>query len=399
MKRKTLIALIVLVSVVLLAEFAFLGYMSYREGIGNPVLNQQIESTEPSTQPTETTVPATEETLATEPEETTEVTEPEETTEVTEPAQTESVETEPPHPESFLLTFVGNCTFGGTPAREHAETGFLKVVGENYDYPFQNVRTYFENDDYTLINLEQVMGDQGQAANKKWLFRGPVEYARIMTGSSVEGVNIANNHSYDYGAEGYAQTQKILAEAGITYLENYKSVTVTTKTGLTMALYAVDASQSAMNQEQMAADITALKASGVEVIIAAFHWGYENTFQPNPAQHELGKAAIDAGANIVWGHHSNVLQPVEEYNGGIIYYSLGNFSYGGNSQPKDFDTAILQQEIIRESDGTIRLGKLTIVPCSVSSVKDRNNFQPTPYEEGSDGYKRVLSKLDGTYKG
>ena len=111
------------------------------------------------------------------------------------------------------------------------------------------------------------------------------------------------------------------------------------------------------------------------------------------------KAAIDAGANIVWGHHPHVLQPIEEYNGGIIYYSLGNFAFGGNSVPKDHDTAVLQQEIIREPDGSIHLGKLTIIPCSVSSIKERNNFQPTPYEEGSEEYKRVLSKLDGTYGG
>ena len=387
MKRKTLIALIVLVSVVLLAEFAFLGYMSYREGIGDPLLNQQTTPTE--TEPTQT-VPETEETVATEPVE---------TTEATEPTETEPPETEPPQPESFLLTFTGDCTFGGTPARVNAETGFLKVVGDDYDYPFRNVRTYFENDDYTLINLEQAMGDKGYPADKQWTFRGPAEYTQIMTGSSVEFVTIANNHSYDFGKECYEQTREILEGAGIAYAESYTSVTVTTERGLTIAIYAVDASLSAMNKEKMVAGITQLKESGVDVIVAAFHWGYENVFTSNPAQQEMGKAAIDAGANIVWGHHPHVLQPIEEYNGGIIYYSLGNFAFGGNSIPKDHDTALLQQEIIREPDGTIRLGELTIIPCSVSSIKERNNFQPTPYEEGSEEYNRVLAKLNGTYAG
>lgn len=387
MKRKTLISLIVLVSVILLAEFIFLGYMAFQEGRGDPLLNQQTVPTE--TEDTQT-IPATEETVATEPVE---------TTEATEPTETEPPETEPPQPESFLLTFTGDCTFGGTPARVNAETGFLKVVGDNYDYPFQNVRQYFENDDYTLINLEQAMGDKGYPVDKKWTFRGPAEYTQVMTGSSVEFVTIANNHSYDFGKEGYEQTREILEEAGIVYTESYKSVTVTTERGLTIAIYAVDASLNAMDKEQMVTDITQLKESGVEVIIAAFHWGYENNFRSNPAQQELGKAAIDAGANIVWGHHPHVLQPIEEYNGGIIYYSLGNFAFGGNSVPKDHDTAVLQQELIREPDGSIHLGKLTIIPCSVSSIKERNNFQPTPYEEGSEEYKRVLSKLDGTYGG
>ena len=387
MKRKTLISLIVLVSVILLAEFIFLGYMAFQEGRGDPLLNQQTVPTE--TEDTQT-IPATEETVATEPVE---------TTEATEPTETEPPETEPPQPESFLLTFTGDCTFGGTPARVNAETGFLKVVGDNYDYPFQNVRQYFENDDYTLINLEQAMGDKGYPADKKWTFRGPAEYTQVMTGSSVEFVTIANNHSYDFGKECYEQTREILEGAGIAYAESYTSVTVTTERDLTIAIYAVDASLSAMNKEKMVADITALKESGVDVIVAAFHWGYENIYQSNPAQREMGKAAIDAGANIVWGHHPHVLQPIEEYNGGIIYYSLGNFAFGGNSVPKDLDTAVLQQEIIREPDGTIHLGELTIIPCSVSSIKERNNFQPTPYEEGSEEYNRVLAKLNGTFTG
>ena len=154
MKRKTLISLIVLVSVILLAEFIFLGYMAFQEGRSDPLLNQQTVPTE--TEDTQT-IPATEETVATEPVE---------TTEATEPTETEPPETEPPQPESFLLTFTGDCTFGGTPARVNAETGFLKVVGDNYDYPFQNVRQYFENDDYTLINLEQAMGDEGDGVGE-----------------------------------------------------------------------------------------------------------------------------------------------------------------------------------------------------------------------------------------
>ena len=135
------------------------------------------------------------------------------------------------------------------------------------------------------------------------------------------------------------------------------------------------------------------------MIVCAFHWGRENTFRPTEAQQELARAAIDAGANIIWGHHPHVLQPIEEYNGGIIYYSLGNFAFGGNNSPKDYNTALVQQEVIRDVDGTIKLGELTIVPCSVSSVANPNNFQPTPYEVGSKEYEKTMSKLDGTYTG
>ena len=388
MKRKTLIALIILISLVLTAEFLFLGYMRFREDTDQPLLNDQTQPTQ--TDPTEAEIPTSDATEATE---VTDLTEP-----PTQPTETEPPETEP-QPESFLLTFAGDCTFGGTPARVNADTGFLKVVGDDFEYPFRNVRQYFENDDYSLINLEQVLGDEGYQQDKKWTFRGPEKYTAVMTGSSVEGVTIANNHSGDFGNAGYEETKRILSEAGIDYVESYSGITVVTDRGLVIGIYAVDASLSAMDKDKMTEGITQLKESGVDIVIAAFHWGYENQFQANAQQKEWGKAAIDAGALIVWGNHPHVLQPIEEYNGGIIYYSLGNFAFGGNSVPKDHDTALLQQEVIREPDGTVRLGELTIVPCSVSSIKERNNFQPTPYEEGSEEYQRVLAKLDGSYGG
>ena len=67
--------------------------------------------------------------------------------------------------------------------------------------------------------------------------------------------------------------------------------------------------------------------------------------------------------------------------------------------PRDFDTALIQQEIIRSADGAVKLGQRTIVPCNISSIEKRNNFQPTPYEVGSEAYNRVISKLDGSYSG
>ena len=135
------------------------------------------------------------------------------------------------------------------------------------------------------------------------------------------------------------------------------------------------------------------------MVVCAFHWSKEGSYRPTAAVQDLAHAAIDAGADIVYGHHPHVLQKIEEYGAGIIYYSLGNCSFGGSAAPRDFDSAIVQQEVIREPDGSVHLGELTIVPISVSSVKGQNNYQPTPVEEGSDAYSRILSKLDGSFTG
>ena len=315
------------------------------------------------------------------------------------PETTQAPTTAPtvPPEEHFQLTFVGDCTFGANPSNTYAGFGFPKTVGEDYKYPFRNVINWFENDECTFINLEGPLTDEGNPMQKKHAFRGPTAYVNIITENSVEAVSIANNHTMDYGQTGYTSTVTTLENAGIPFVERDGSCVFTTENGLTIGLYG--AVYYVLDEAEITAGITALKEQGCDLVIFAPHWGVEGTYRPTAQQTRLGHAAIDAGADIVWGSHPHVLQPVESYSGGVIYYSMGNFSFGGNGYPRDYDTALLQQEVIRFSDGTVTLGELTIVPCNVSSVLDRNNFQPTPYESGSDGYERVMQKLDGSWTG
>lgn len=321
----------------------------------------------------------------------------------TEPVQTEPAETEAEQTvssqqdQTFVFTFLGDCTLGTTPAVYYAQVGFIKTIGEDYLYPFENVRTYVENDDFTLVNLEGPLTDTGNAGIGKYTFRGPEHFVNILTMNSVEAVTLANNHTMDYGAEGINNTRKVLDEARVSYVEKDCSKVITLESGLTVGLYAT--TYSSYDKEDLIAEISAMKEQGVNVIIYAPHWGVEGSYRPNAEQKALAYAAIDAGANIVFGAHPHVLQPIEEYNGGVIYYSLANFCFGGNSAPRDLDTVVLQQEVILQPDGTVKLGERTVVPCSVSSVEGRNNYQPTPYGENSEEYIRTMEKVSGTFDG
>ena len=325
----------------------------------------RIQTTEPQTQPPETELP--------------------ETTAGTQPST-----------ERFLLTFAGDCTLGCTPSNYYAGCGFIKTVGEDLDYPFRNVHDYFENDDFTMVNLEGALCDEGNPMQKKYVFRGPSDYVNILTRGSVEAVTVANNHSMDYGQRGYDSTLATLDRAGIPYVERDSSRVITLDSGLTIGLYG--AVYYLLDVEDMESEISAMKEQGVDLIIFAPHWGVEGTYCPTEEQVRVGHAAIDAGADIVFGTHPHVLQSIESYNGGVIFYSLGNFSFGGNSAPKDFDTALIQQEVFRDAGGTVRLGERTIVPACISSVSGVNNYQPTPYAPDSEGYQRVLAKLSGTWQ-
>ena len=402
MKKKVLSIVLIVLLAVLAAELAFVVLsLTGREGAA-AVLSTEPQnvtlSTEPSvpgdSQPVEPTGDTQPE--DTQPEDTTgdiqpEDTQPQDTTEATQP--TELTET------SFLLTFTGDSTIGCAPNMEFNAYGYTHVVGEDYEYPFRNVAEYFRNDDLTLVNLESVLAEKGVGtpAPNTFVFRAPTAYVNILTSSSVEAVTLANNHYMDYGDGGYASTKQTLADAGVTYVEQNGSAIYTTESGLVVGLYAA---AFLRYDDDMRNEIADLRSKGAQLIVAAMHWGNEGQYRPTHEQKDWAHTLIDAGVDIVWGHHSHVLQPIEEYNGGIIYYSLANFTFGGNTWPRDPDTAVLQQEVILGSDGSIKLGKLTIIPCRVSSADTGlNNYQPTPYEEGSAGYDRVMSKLEGTWTG
>ena len=200
MKKKVLSIVLIVLLAVLAAELAFVVLsLTGREGAA-AVLSTEPQnatlSTEPSvpgdSQPVEPTGDTQPE--DTQPEDTTgdiqpEDTQPQDTTEATQP--TELTET------SFLLTFTGDSTIGCAPNMEFNAYGYTHVVGEDYEYPFRNVAEFFENDDFTMINLEGPFTDGGYPAQKMFTFRGPSSYIRILTENSVEAVTLANNHSLD----------------------------------------------------------------------------------------------------------------------------------------------------------------------------------------------------------
>ena len=351
---------------------------------GRGALLQKPDPTDPPVTTTGATTAATTETTA----ETTTVPE-------TEPA-TEATTVPEPVPEHYWLSFAGDCTLGTMYQYYAAASCFPGVVGDNYAYPFAGVQEWFASDDLTLVNLEGPLTNEGTPADKAFCFRGDPAYVNILTEGSVEFVNLANNHSEDFGPVGYENTQKALDGAGVSYAGNGETIIHETDRGLKVGILCV---AFYIDHEEMAQKIVSLKDRGAQVVIVSFHWGEQGYYHPTYDQSWYAYAAIDAGANIVYGHHPHVLQPIEEYNGGIIYYSLGNFAFGGNDCPADFDTAVIQQEIIVDVDGTVSLGQTNTVPCSISPEDDYNRFQPTPAEEGSVRYDRVMEKLSGTYYG
>jgi poly-gamma-glutamate synthesis protein (capsule biosynthesis protein) len=127
------------------------------------------------------------------------------------------------------------------------------------------------------------------------------------------------------------------------------------------------------------------------LVIVSFHWGVEGLNRPIDEQIQLGRAAVDAGADLVLGHHPHVLQGIETYKGKHIVYSLGNFVFGGHSNPADKDS-IIYQATFALKEGRVEPAGSTIIPVRISSVTDRNDYRPVILEGGE--RERVLTRLD-----
>lgn len=280
---------------------------------------------------------------------------------------------------SFTISAVGDCTFGTDEnfAYEGSMPAKYDEVGD-FNYFFENVKSVFEEDDLTIVNFEGTLTDSTTREDKQFAFKADKSYAEILTDGFVEAANLANNHSKDYGEQSYSDTMDALDEAGITNF-GYDRVAIKKVKGIKVGLVGTYVLADGLGvKDSMEKNIQDLKDEGAQVIIASFHWGEEKAEYPNDVQVELAHAAIDAGADLVLGHHPHVLQGIEQYKGKNIVYSLGNFCFGGNMYPSDMDTMIFQQTF------TLKGGKLqednvtNIIPCSISSVEDYNNYQPTP---------------------
>jgi len=310
-----------------------------------------------------------------------------------------------PTPEFFTITALGDLTLSNRPN----SSDFVNKVNGNMEYPFENVRELWADDEYTIANLECTFSDRNLQYNYTQLFyfKSPASYAEMLPLAGIDFVTTANNHTVDYYEAGRSDTNEALDEYGILHGAEGEYQIVETANGIKLGIYTSGNDMRPDQRTQTALDaIAAMKEDGADYIICMFHWGVELYYTPNQHQTELAYACIDAGADLIYGTHPHCLQPIEEYNGGIILYSMGNFSFGGSSMPSDPDTAIVQISIMRDIDGSISNNGYSIIPCRVSSVapnpynikaSDYNDYRPTPYEEGSEEYYRVLAKLDGTY--
>ena len=307
---------------------------------------------------------------------------------------------------TVTISAVGDCTLG-TDINLPGDTNFTKIYKKNNDaYFFKRVKSYLESDDITIANLEGALTNKTERQDKgegSFNFRGPTKYANILTEGSVEVCNLANNHSFDYGSDGYADTKKALDKQKIGYF-CADLIYVKEVNGIKIGFMGINATAGYDSATStMKNDAKALEEEGCDLIIGVFHWGVEGDYKVESKQVKLAHAAVDAGCNLVLGGHPHLLQGVESYKDANIVYSLGNFVFGGNDDPMDYETMIYQQTFSFENGQLVAdatASSAQVIPCRLSTSKKVNNYQPMAVS-GAEGTKIVknVNKRSSALKG
>lgn len=290
----------------------------------------------------------------------------------------------------ITISAVGDCTLGSDYRVAGAEGTFhaaMEQAGNDFSVPFAGVVGVLGADDLTIANLETPLSRASPGVDHPFVFNGKPEYAEILARGSVELVNLANNHTGDFGPSGARQTLEAVLAAGVGAFGDAR-VDVRRVKGIEVVNMGYMGGGRG-TRERVVKAVRRHKRPD-NLVIVSFHWGVEGLNVPVTEQRRLGRAVLDAGADLILGHHPHVLQGIETHAGKHIVYSLANFVFGGHSNPADKDSMIYQ-EVFAMEGGRVVSRRNLVLPVRISSVTSHNDFRPVLLG-GAEG-DRVLSRV------
>jgi poly-gamma-glutamate synthesis protein (capsule biosynthesis protein) len=297
---------------------------------------------------------------------------------------------------TITITCAGDLTIGGDNLHKTGKKFYsaLQKYNDNISFTMTNVRDIFKHDDLTLVNFEGTFTNTNYVPPNKtgnqFIFNIDPKYVTVLSDNYIEAVCLENNHVMDHGDEGYNDTVNTLRNAGIIYSTS-KQIGVFSVDGINIAMLSylcIDRYDKPVDgydnlYDKVAADIRYVKQElKYDIAIVSFHWGNEKDYSPRKNQRKMGRLAVDSGADLVVGHHSHRINPIEEYNGVYICYSLGNFCFAGNDKPKDMSSFLFQIRFRVAKDKTITTRGFRIIPIRISSLENKNDYIPTPLTDG-----------------
>jgi poly-gamma-glutamate synthesis protein (capsule biosynthesis protein) len=234
------------------------------------------------------------------------------------------------------------------------DPGYIPAFQSNgYGYAWSGLGGLFRRDDLTVVNLECPAATGGSIwPGKQFNFRCDPAALPAMKDAGVEVAHQGNNHAYDYGPEALLESRRNIRRAGMASTGTGKDPDQATQParfvikGWRIAVVGFDQVLDPQPEEQAQAGhpgtacghdvdcmVEAIRraAATADLVIVVIHWGVELDTAPRAEQIEEGHRFIRAGADVILGHHSHRLQPLETYKGRPIFYGLGNFVWPNHS--------------------------------------------------------------------
>jgi poly-gamma-glutamate synthesis protein (capsule biosynthesis protein) len=260
---------------------------------------------------------------------------------------------------------------------------------DNPNFPFARMVETIQEADIAFGNLETPISTRGVDQGSIYSFRADPRVILGLKWAGFDVLSIANNHTFDWGDDAFLDTRMHLEAQGIStigggkdYDEAHSHVRFEKKgqvfcflgySEFTAGRGTVHSgpAMARLNKEQIIADIKNAKDYLCEVTIVSLHWGEEYKTNANWTQKDLARSFIDAGAKIVVGHHPHVVQEIEEYNEGLIAYSLGNFIFDQNFSHDTRQSVVLS--VILEKN---QIKTVTPIP-----IKFTDKFEPYIFDK------------------
>lgn len=299
--------------------------------------------------------------------------------------ESETVE-EKVEPINFTMTAIGDTLCHNT---QYWDAYNSSTKQYDFSYVYDDIKDYTSNADITIGSLETTFAGEDMGYSNYPVFNSPDSLATGLKDIGVDVISLAGNHALDYGYSGICRTIDVLDNAGISHLGTYKSaedqnkILIKDVKGVKIAFinytYGTNGIPvpsdkpyclNLIDKDLISKQIKQAKEQNVDMIVACMHWGTEYKTSANDEQKELADFLFKSGVDIILGNHPHVLEPMEKKTITLddgstkdvfVVYALGNFTADQRAEITR-DSAILNLDITKDSDGKILINKVSYVP-------------------------------------
>lgn len=231
----------------------------------------------------------------------------------------------------------------------------VSLQKNNSNYPFEKVSDVLRDADLVFSNLETPIISNCPTFDSGFKFCADPKMIQGLNFASIDILNLANNHSGNYGEDGIRQTQSFLKNSDIDYVGG-NNLIIKNINGTKFGFLGFDFVDNLPKDSDY--KLVSDYKKSIDVLIVMVHWGNEYTSQPTELQKMIAKSLVDAGADVVVGSHPHWVQDIDYINGKPVFYSLGNFVF---DQPWSEETKHgLAVRLIYQKGKLLKIEKLPI---------------------------------------